>query len=73
MTAIMGLIPLAIEKSPFYSPLAWVLIGGLSTSTILTLLVISAIYKLMPPDIKPIDTENSGNAESSGLQLQPHN
>lgn len=73
MTAIMGLIPLVIEKSPFYSPLAWVLIGGLSTSTILTLLVISAIYKLMPPEIKPAGTENAENTVPSNLQSAIHN
>ena len=58
LTAIMGLLPLVMEGSPFYSPLAWVLIGGLSTSTLLTLLVISAIYKLMPPDVKLVDAEH---------------
>ena len=39
LTAIGGLIPLAIEWNPLYSPLAWVLIGGLISSTILTRIV----------------------------------
>jgi multidrug efflux pump subunit AcrB len=53
LTAIMGLIPLVLERSPFYSPLAWVLIGGLLSSTILTRLVTPVIYKLVRPDVGP--------------------
>ncbi len=51
LTAIMGMVPLVLEKSPFYSPLAWVLIGGLTSSTILTRLVTPVIYKLVNPEI----------------------
>ena len=52
MTAIGGLIPLAIEFNPLYSPLAWVLIGGLISSTILTRIVTPVLYKLLAPKIK---------------------
>lgn len=51
LTAIMGLIPLVLERSPFYSPLAWVLIGGLISSTVLTRLVTPVIYKLIHPEV----------------------
>jgi multidrug efflux pump subunit AcrB len=53
LTAIMGMVPLVLEKSPFYSPLAWVLIGGLISSTILTRLVTPVVYKLINPGIEP--------------------
>ncbi len=58
MTAIGGLIPLVMESSPLYSPLAWVLIGGLITSTILTRFVTPVLYKLLPPTIEvlPVDS-----------------
>lgn len=50
-TAIGGLIPLVLENSPLYSPLAWVLIGGLLSSTILTRLVTPVVYKLLAPKV----------------------
>ena len=51
-TAIGGLIPLAIEFNPLYSPLAWVLIGGLISSTIFTRIVTPVLYKLLAPTVK---------------------
>jgi len=52
LTALGGLLPLAIQNSPMYSPLAWVIIGGLITSTILTRIVTPVIYKTFAPDIQ---------------------
>ncbi len=52
MTAIGGLIPLVLEHSPLYSPLALVIIGGLISSLILTRIVTPVMYKLLPPSIK---------------------
>ncbi len=49
MTAIGGLIPLALERSSLYSPLALVIIGGLISSTILSRLVTPVMYRLLPP------------------------
>jgi len=54
LTAIGGLIPLAIEGNPLYSPLALVLIGGLISSTLLSRLVTPIMYKLLPPAIDVI-------------------
>lgn len=51
LTAIGGLTPLAIEFNPLYSPLAWVLIGGLITSTFLSRIVTPVLYKLLPPRV----------------------
>jgi HAE1 family hydrophobic/amphiphilic exporter-1 len=49
LTTILGLIPLALgigEGAEAQAPLATVVIGGLTTSTILTLLIIPVIYTL---------------------------
>jgi len=54
MTAIGGLIPLAIEGNPLYSPLALVIIGGLISSTLLSRLVTPVMYKLLPPRVEVI-------------------
>lgn len=52
-TALGGLLPLALEGSPLYSPLAWVIIGGLLTSTVLTRVVTPVMYKLFAPSVEP--------------------
>ena len=51
-TAIGGLLPIALGNSNLYSPLAWVIIGGLVTSTLFARLVTPVMYKLLPPDIQ---------------------
>jgi multidrug efflux pump subunit AcrB len=52
LTAIGGLLPIALGKSNLYSPLAWVIVGGLITSTLFARLVTPVMYKLLPPEIK---------------------
>jgi multidrug efflux pump subunit AcrB len=51
LTAIGGLIPIAISTNPLISPLAIVLIGGLISSTLLSRIVTPVIYKLIPPRV----------------------
>lgn len=51
ITAIGGLIPIALSTNPLISPLAIVLIGGLISSTLLSRIVTPVMYKLLPPKI----------------------
>jgi multidrug efflux pump subunit AcrB len=51
LTAIGGLLPLALQNVGIYSPMAWVIIGGLITSTLLARLVTPVMYLLMPPRV----------------------
>ena len=51
LTAIGGLLPIALGNSNLYSPLAWVIIGGLITSTLLARLVTPVMYMIIPPKI----------------------
>ncbi|MES3040669.1 MAG: efflux RND transporter permease subunit [Pseudomonadota bacterium] len=51
MTAIGGLMPLALQGSPLYAPLAWVIIGGMLSSTFLARLVTPVMYLLMAPPV----------------------
>ena len=53
LTAIGGLIPIAISSNPLIAPLAIVLIGGLISSTLLSRIVTPVVYKLLPPRIEP--------------------
>ena len=52
LTAIGGLIPIAISTNPLIAPLAIVLIGGLISSTLLSRIVTPVVYKLMPPKVE---------------------
>ena len=49
VTAIGGLMPLALEDSGLYSPLAVVIIGGLVSSTVLSRVITPAMYLLLAP------------------------
>jgi len=55
LTAIGGLLPLALQGSGLYSPLAIVIIGGLVSSTLLARLVTPVMYKLLPPSVERVD------------------
>ena len=50
VTAIGGLLPLALSGSPLYAPLAWVIIGGLISSTLLSRVVTPVMYLLIVRD-----------------------
>lgn len=52
LTAIGGLIPIAISTNPLIAPLAIVLIGGLISSTLLSRVVTPVVYKMIPPAIE---------------------
>ena len=45
MTTILGLLPLTLSGSSLWSPLGWTIIGGMVSSTLLTLLVVPILYK----------------------------
>lgn len=62
MTAIGGLVPLVLEHSALYSPLALVLIGGLVSSTILSRLITPVLSKLL---LRP-RTQRVGRLASHG-------
>ena len=46
LTTIGGLLPLTLTNSTMWSPMGWVIIGGLIASTGLTLFVVPALFKL---------------------------
>jgi multidrug efflux pump subunit AcrB len=56
LTAIGGLVPLALERSALYSPLALVILGGLVSSTLLARIVTPVLYRLLPPAVEPAGT-----------------
>ncbi len=52
LTAIGGMTPLVLDRSPLISPLAIVLIGGLISSLILSRVVTPVLYYLIPPRVE---------------------
>jgi multidrug efflux pump subunit AcrB len=58
LTAVGGLLPLAIERSALYSPLAVVILGGLVSSTLLARIVTPVLYRLLPPSIERAEAAN---------------
>lgn len=46
LTTVSGLLPLTLTGSSMWSPLGWTIIGGLLTSTLLTLVLVPALYRI---------------------------
>ena len=45
LTTIFGLLPLTLTNSNLWSPLGWTIIGGMVSSTLLTLLIVPVLYQ----------------------------
>lgn len=69
LTAVGGLLPLALQGSSLYSPLALVIIGGLLSSTLLARLVTPVMYKLLPPALAPVATPAPGRLAAHAPHL----
>ena len=64
MVASLGFLPMAMSTTAgaeIQRPLATVVIGGLITSTLLTAIVVPAIYPWFAPKRDPLSDENSAN------------
>lgn len=66
LTAVGGLLPLALQGSSLYSPLAWVIIGGLVSSTLLARLVTPVMYTLIAQD-EPQSTGEQAVSRMEGV------
>ncbi|MCG8612283.1 MAG: efflux RND transporter permease subunit, partial [Pseudomonadales bacterium] len=49
LTTIGGLLPLTLSGSSMWSPMGWAIIGGLTVSTLLTLIVVPVLYIWFTP------------------------
>jgi len=67
LTTILALLPLTFgfgESASLRSPMAWAVIGGLVTSTLLTLVVIPSVYMLFGQiELKWFKSRNTGEEE----------
>jgi len=51
-TTVGGLLPLTLFGGRMWGPMGWAIIGGLSTSTFLTLVIVPVLYKVFTKDDK---------------------
>lgn len=51
-TTIGGLLPLTLRGGLFWAPMGWCIIGGLTTSTLLILIVVPVLYAIFTPENK---------------------
>jgi HAE1 family hydrophobic/amphiphilic exporter-1 len=72
LTTVLGLLPMALglgEGAEMRAPMAITVIGGLLTSTFLTLVVVPVMYSLLDRRAVPVRKLTSGKASSG---TQPH-
>ena len=76
LTTVLGLLPMAIgfgEGSELRTPLAIVVSWGLSISTLLTLVVIPAVYMIVPSGVRTIAEEEAFEAKvAEAYQRESH-
>jgi multidrug efflux pump subunit AcrB len=63
LTAIGGLIPLILDRSALYSPIAVVLLGGLVSSTLLTRVITPVLYHLLTATRAAEPTDSAGEPD----------
>jgi len=66
LTAIGGLLPLAVQGQALYAPLAWVIIGGLVSSTLLARVVTPVLYGIWPPAVEGAEGRTGGQGGQGG-------
>ena len=57
LTTILGLLPLALQRTNQWSPLCMTIIGGMISSTILTLVVVPVVYNWFTKEKKAVIVE----------------
>ncbi|MFZ5519533.1 MAG: efflux RND transporter permease subunit [Candidatus Zhuqueibacterota bacterium] len=50
-TTVGGLLPLTLRGGTMWAPMGWTIIGGLTMSTILTLVIVPVLYKVFTKEI----------------------
>lgn len=71
IAAILGMIPLAVATGDIQAPLATVVIGGLATSTILTLFVVPVVYTFFDDLARKARRDSRDLAQSHMIEPTP--
>jgi nickel/cobalt tolerance cation efflux system protein len=73
LTSVLGMLPLAIAsgaENEILQPLAIVVLGGLSTSTALTLLILPALYSMFGKHLFPKKPEKLKTGSNHSIQSE---
>ncbi|HEX7707068.1 MAG TPA: efflux RND transporter permease subunit [Thermoanaerobaculia bacterium] len=73
MTTILGLLPMALglgDGAELRAPLAITVIGGLTISTLLTLIVIPVVYSLLDHKVYPVDENAFVSDDDTAVPVQ---
>ncbi|MEM8896043.1 MAG: efflux RND transporter permease subunit, partial [Bacteroidota bacterium] len=60
-TTILGLVPLTFQATNLWSPLGWTIIGGMISSTFLTLLVVPILYNWFTTESSFVEEKEEEN------------
>lgn len=71
LTAAGGLLPIALQGSAMYAPLAWVIIGGLISSTLLARILTPVMYKLIAPQVDAVSGTEVVGEPAVAVSLVP--
>ena len=73
-TTIGGLLPLAVAGGPLWEGMAWAMIYGLIIATLLTLLVVPALYAILVETLKippvPLPATSASQSSDSPVSLE---
>jgi multidrug efflux pump subunit AcrB len=67
-TTIAGLLPLTLSRNSLWSPMGWVIIGGLLVSTVVTLFLVPALYAVLEGRGKTV-REESDEVATTGTEV----
>ncbi|WP_163830890.1 efflux RND transporter permease subunit [Spartinivicinus ruber] len=70
LTTVGGLLPLTLSGSSLWEPMGWTIIGGLLSSTILTLFVVPVLYVLLTPKTSALRKSQTTDVANLPLGLQ---
>ena len=62
---VLGLIPLALHGGPLWEPLCYAQIGGLTVATVVTLILVPALYAVSVLDLKLVEWHEPKQKEAS--------
>ncbi len=68
---VFALFPLAAHGGPLWEPMCYAQIGGLTTATVVTLVLVPVLYSIFVLDLKIVKWESEPAADEAG-GLEPH-
>ncbi|MEB2363230.1 MAG: efflux RND transporter permease subunit [Bryobacterales bacterium] len=68
---VVALVPLAMKGGPLWEPLCYVQIGGLTVSTLITLILVPVVYAIFVKDLKWVKWEDRNQPAEQCEEKEP--